>query len=660
MKIRGKILLIFSSVLALSTMLVAILGIYNIISNVKKEIHVFRKHETEQIKRNLEGYVNIAFETLDNYYKKAHDMEYLQKQYGYRLINIIDLAQSLIEAEIELVKSGKRNIKEAQAFAQNAIRHLRYDKGTGYVWINDTGKPFPKMVMHPTVPALNGKSLDNPKYNCALGKKKNLFVAFVDVCQNNGEGFVDYLWPKPTKQGLTQDQPKLSYVRLIKEWNWIIGTGIYVDDALKDALKNAKTEIANMRYDAGVGYFWINDMGSPFPKMVMHPTVPALNGKVLDNPKYNCALGKKKNLFVAFVDVCRTKKQGFVDYMWPKPTRTGLTQEMPKLSFVRLYEKLNWVVGTGVYIDDIDKTVAQKEEDMKKQIWHLSGVFTVMVLIIVIVAVICVAFLVTYTVITPIKKVIEGLSDISKEVKTASDQIHTANKELVEGTCKQAEVFNLSSKSIQEMTSITNDNAKYAYQTNELMTEASKVVKESNDSMDELTQSMHKITQSSEETSKIIKTIDEIAFQTNLLALNAAVEAARAGETGAGFAVVADEVRNLAMRAASAASSTEDLIDSSVNEINNGSSLVEKTNEAFGRVSERAEKVAELLGKIASASRDQAQGINELEHSIVQMNKVTQENSANATQSEHSSNNMLQQTELMESYVDDLINLVGT
>jgi len=587
-------------------------------------------------------------------------MEYLQKQYGYRLINIIDLAQSLIEAEIELVKSGKRNIKEAQALAQNAIRHLRYDKGTGYVWINDTGKPFPKMVMHPTVPALNGKSLDNPKYNCALGKKKNLFVAFVDVCQNNGEGFVDYLWPKPTKQGLTQDQPKLSYVRLIKEWNWIIGTGIYVDDALKDALKNAKTEIANMRYDAGVGYFWINDMGSPFPKMVMHPTVPALNGKVLDNPKYNCALGKKKNLFVAFVDVCRTKKQGFVDYMWPKPTRTGLTQEMPKLSFVRLYEKLNWVVGTGVYIDDIDKTVAQKEEDMKKQIWHLSGVFTVMVLIIVIVAVICVAFLVTYTVITPIKKVIEGLSDISKEVKTASDQIHTANKELVEGTCKQAEVFNLSSKSIQEMTSITNDNAKYAYQTNELMTEASKVVKESNDSMDELTQSMHKITQSSEETSKIIKTIDEIAFQTNLLALNAAVEAARAGETGAGFAVVADEVRNLAMRAASAASSTEDLIDSSVNEINNGSSLVEKTNEAFGRVSERAEKVAELLGKIASASRDQAQGINELEHSIVQMNKVTQENSANATQSEHSSNNMLQQTELMESYVDDLINLVGT
>lgn len=130
--------------------------------------------------------------------------------------------------------------------------------------------------------------------------------------------------------------------------------------------------------------------------------------------------------------------------------------------------------------------------------------------------------------------------------------------------------------------------------------------------MADLTQSMDEISHASEETSKIIKTIDEIAFQTNLLALNAAVEAARAGEAGAGFAVVADEVRNLALRAAEAAKSTAELIDGTVKRVNTGTDLVSKTNAEFTKVAESAKKVGELVSEISAASREQAQGINKV------------------------------------------------
>ena len=138
------------------------------------------------------------------------------------------------------------------------------------------------------------------------------------------------------------------------------------------------------------------------------------------------------------------------------------------------------------------------------------------------------------------------------------------------------------------------------------------------------------ISKASEETSKIIKTIDEIAFQTNLLALNAAVEAARAGEAGAGFAVVADEVRNLAMRAAEAAKNTADLIEGTVKKVQDGSLLVATTNDAFSQVKESTTQVGNLVSEITEASKEQSSGIEQVNIAISEMDKVVQQNAANA------------------------------
>ena len=145
---------------------------------------------------------------------------------------------------------------------------------------------------------------------------------------------------------------------------------------MSDAKISAMTTIKDMRYDDGVGYFWINDSTEPVPYMIMHPTVPTLDGQVLDNPNYNTVGVGKKNLFVAFNEVCQADGEGFVRYMWPKPTADGLTEDQPKESFVRLFEPWQWIVGTGIYVDDINAEAAERDLVMQREVSRSVLYFT--------------------------------------------------------------------------------------------------------------------------------------------------------------------------------------------------------------------------------------------------------------------------------------------
>jgi len=267
--------------------------------------------------------------------------------------------------------------------------------------------------------------------------------------------------------------------------------------------------------------------------------------------------------------------------------------------------------------------------------------------------------LVIRSIITPINRIIEGLSEGSDQVASASGQVAASSQSLAEGSAEQAASIEETSASLEEMSSMTKQNADNSGQADSLMKEANQVIAGANQSMTDLTHSMDEISKASEETSKIIKTIDEIAFQTNLLALNAAVEAARAGEAGAGFAVVADEVRNLALRAAEAAKNTAGLIEGTVKRVNDGAAVVEKTNAEFAKVAESATKVGELVSEISAASREQAQGIDEVNKAVTEMDKVTQQNAANAEESASASEEMTAQADEMKSYVGDLMAMVG-
>ncbi len=268
-------------------------------------------------------------------------------------------------------------------------------------------------------------------------------------------------------------------------------------------------------------------------------------------------------------------------------------------------------------------------------------------------------FLFSLSITRPINRIIHGLNEGADQVASASGQVASASQSLAEGSSEQAASLEETSSSLEEMSSMTKQNADSASQADHLMKEANRVIGKANDSMKEMAASMEDISMASAQTSRIIKTIDEIAFQTNLLALNAAVEAARAGEAGAGFAVVADEVKNLAMRSADAAKSTADLIEGTVKKVANGSALVKRTSEGFTAVADSSGKVAELVAEIAAASNEQARGIEQVNTAVMDMDKVTQQNAANAEESASASEEMHAQAEQMKSVVGELVSLIG-
>ncbi len=224
----------------------------------------------------------------------------------------------------------------------------------------------------------------------------------------------------------------------------------------------------------------------------------------------------------------------------------------------------------------------------------------------------------------------ESVNAMRKKMGDAVGQSMAISSVLSDSSSHQAASIEETSASLDEMASMTKQNAENTTAANHLMITVREAMEKANQAMTELTRSMTEIARASEQTQKIIKNIDEVAFQTNLLALNAAVEAARAGEAGAGFAVVADEVRNLALRATDSAKDTANLIQDIVNKVRSGEKLVTVTNDAFGSVIGSSKKVQELMEEIASASREQSDGIHQINRAVADMNQVTQQNAANA------------------------------
>ncbi len=251
-----------------------------------------------------------------------------------------------------------------------------------------------------------------------------------------------------------------------------------------------------------------------------------------------------------------------------------------------------------------------------------------------------------------------AVGESADQVASASSQVAGSSQALAQGASEQAASLEETSASAEEITSMTKRNADNSREAAGLMGEVDRHVAAGNHTLDQMVGSMGEINESSEKVSKIIRVIDEIAFQTNILALNAAVEAARAGEAGMGFAVVADEVRSLAQRSAQAAKDTAALIEESITRSREGSAKLQDVAGSIRSITASATKVKTLVDEVSLSSEEQSRGIELVANAITQMDKVTQQNAANAEESASASEQLTAQAESMRDVAARLVNLV--
>lgn len=407
---------------------------------------------------------------------------------------------------------------------------------------------------------------------------------------------------------------------------------------LPQAKAMAIKTISAIKYE-GKNYVWINDYQG---NMLYHPK-PKLMGK------NEMGLKDKKGKLFLEEGITKAQKNGtaLVPYMW---TKEGLpdTKLFPKISFFRSYPDWQWVIATGVYIDEINGIVLN--------VFLQILVINILVMIGVIAAAI---FTIVKDITTSIAKVSLELEESSDEVSAASTQLDAASQKLAEGTTEQAASIQETSSTLEETSSMVQQNRDNTKEAAVLAKQSKEYAGRSNSQMSNMMLAMEELKKSSADISKIIKVIDEIAFQTNILSLNAAVEAARAGDAGKGFAVVAEEVRSLAQRSAKAAKETSVIIESNIAMSENGVNLAKEVQSSISEIDFQSKKVSELLDEISVATDEQTQGVSQISKAISQMEMVLASNAQTAEESSAASKSLYEQTINMKDIVTSLHNIVN-
>jgi methyl-accepting chemotaxis protein len=252
------------------------------------------------------------------------------------------------------------------------------------------------------------------------------------------------------------------------------------------------------------------------------------------------------------------------------------------------------------------------------------------------------------------------LGKVSQVTADSAGQISASSQQLADGSSKQAAAIEQTSSSLEEMSSVTKRNAESAQKANQFAKRAREAADQGASQMHSMNSAMEAIKGSSDDIAKIIRTIDEIAFQTNILALNAAVEAARAGEAGMGFAVVADEVRNLAQRSAQAAKETATKIEGAIARSGQGVEISVKVAAVLDDILVQIRQVDDLVAEVANASREQTQGISQINTAVGEMDSVTQSNAASAEEAASAARELNAQAIAMKQSVAELLTLVGS
>jgi methyl-accepting chemotaxis protein len=404
-----------------------------------------------------------------------------------------------------------------------------------------------------------------------------------------------------------------------------------------EARTRALDIIKGSRFDEN-NYFWIHDLDA---RMVSHPMKPDLNGKDISEMKDPTG----KRFFLAMNDIVRAQGEGFVEYHWPAPNKTA-EAAVPKVSFVKLIPKWNWVIGAGIYLDDVNHTfysVLWRMIVISLVLFSIVGVFVLSV---------------SFRLVREVNQSVEIVTRSSHSVRHAGSSLNETSSLLANITTENAAALEETAATTESVSRMIKENADRSLQARSLANESLQTARAGFQDVEQMQSAMQSIVASSKRAEEIIQMIDEIAFQTNLLALNAAIEAARAGEHGKGFAVVAEAVRSLAQRSSSASKEITSIIRSNSNSTRNGARLAEEMSLHLKRIVAVTESATALMSDISEASQEQTTAMAQVVLALTQIDQATQKAASTSMETSDSSTDLVAQSGQLDAAVLRLMRVV--